>query len=199
MPLLLPEPYLFPADLFDSAGFQPENAAFWCALHTKPRAEKCLARRLFSSGVTFFLPTYKRQWRSRGQVLRSYLPLFPGYVFVLGDAHAVREARAARLVANYLPVPDQQQLHADLKRIQCLIAAGTPLTPEPRLAPGMRVEITSGPLAGLTGRIIRRGAQQRFVVEVQFLHQGVVADIDGETIQPLERMCGGEPPLGRSA
>jgi hypothetical protein len=187
MPLLLPEPNLYPSELFAAGDSQAVNSGSWWALHTRPRAEKCLARRLFRSGIPFFLPTYKRQWRSRGQVLRSYLPLFPGYIFLLGDFQAVREARASRLVANFLPVADQQQLFTDLKRIQCLIAAGASLTPQRRLAPGMWVEITSGPLAGLTGKIIRCGKQDRFLVEVQFLQQGVLADIEGETIQPLDR------------
>jgi transcription antitermination factor NusG len=63
------------------------------------------------------------------------------------------------------------------------------VTPEPRLLPGTRVEITSGPLTGLTGTIVRRGAQQRFVVEVRFLQQGVLADVAGETLQALDRVA----------
>jgi transcriptional antiterminator RfaH len=192
MPLLLPEPFLYPSDLFEGGDFQPESGSWW-ALHTRPRAEKCLARRLFRSGITFFLPTYRRQWRSRGQVLRSYLPLFPGYIFVLGDFQAVRGTGASRLIANYLRVVDQQQLYCDLKRIQCLIASGTTLEPQRRLAPGMWVEVTSGPLTGLTGKIIRCGKQERFLVEVQFLHQGVLADLEGETIQPVDGTRSGSP------
>jgi transcription antitermination factor NusG len=71
-------------------------------------------------------------------------------------------------------------------RLYRLITSGAPLTPEERLSPGMWVEITNGPLAGLTGQIIRRGGNARFVVEVQFIQRGVSAELEGWTIQPID-------------
>jgi len=185
MPLLPLEPFLFPEDLLGSLMPGDGSDARWWVLHTRPRAEKSLARRLLSRELPFFLPLHKRQWRSRGRLLCSHMPLFPGYIFLNGDNQARIAALETNLIARCLPVEDQEQLHADLARVYHLIAAGEPLTPEDRLQAGSPVEIISGPLAGLEGKVIRRGKHLKFFVEVQFLQQGVSVEIEGWMIQPL--------------
>ena len=184
MPLLPLEPFVFPDDLLDQSAVAPEGSARWWVLHTKPRAEKSLARKLLRSTTPFFLPLCKRQWRHRGRLLRSYVPLFPGYVFLRADSPSVFKTVETNLVARVLHVEDQRQLHGDLSRVYCLIATDAPLTPEERLQPGALVEITSGPLAGLEGKVLRRGKQLKFIVEVQFLQSGVSVEIESWMIEP---------------
>ncbi len=184
MPLLPLEPFVFPDDLLDQPAFLPELITKWWVLHTRPRAEKSLARRLLRSTIPFFLPLCKRQWRHRGRLLCSYVPLFPSYVFLRGDHPAVVKTLETNLVARVLPVEDQAQLHGDLARVYCLIASDAPLTPEDRLKPGALVEIISGPLAGLEGKVLRRGKQLKFIVEVQFLQRGVSVEIESWMIEP---------------
>jgi transcription antitermination factor NusG len=62
---------------------------------------------------------------------------------------------------------------------------GEPLSPEPRLEPGTLVEITSGVLTGTRGTIIKLGRRNKFIVEVQFLRQGVSLEIDGQMVEPV--------------
>ena len=76
-------------------------------------------------------------------------------------------------------------MRRDLERVYSLMATGAPLAPEERLAPGSLVEITSGPLVGLTGKVLRRGKQLKLIVEVQFLQRGVSVEIESWMIQPL--------------
>ncbi|MFO0822162.1 MAG: hypothetical protein U0792_03415 [Gemmataceae bacterium] len=45
------------------------------------------------------------------------------------------------------------------------------MLPERELSPGQPVVIESGPFKGIQGKVIRRGQQTRFVVEVEFLRQ----------------------------
>jgi transcriptional antiterminator RfaH len=202
MPLLPPEPFVFPEQLFTDPSRLPEDASGepwrWWVMHTRPRAEKSLARRCLERGVPFFLPLYQRRWRTRGQqksrLLSSHLPLFPGYVFVGGDDQARLAALQTKLVARCLHVSDQAQLHADLTRVHQLMAAQTPLVPEGRLLPGMWVEISDGPLAGLQGKIIRRGKRCKFFVEVNFLQRGASVEIDGWMIRPSSDPCGAWEP-----
>jgi transcriptional antiterminator RfaH len=89
------------------------------------------------------------------------------------------------VVVNVLPVPDQEQLFADLTRVNHLIGSGSPLKSEVRLEPGTPVEITSGPLAGLEGKILPGGKNLRLLVEVRFLQQGVSVEIESWMCQPL--------------
>jgi transcriptional antiterminator RfaH len=178
MPLLELEPFKFPNDLLEAPAEWQQTAARWWVLHTRPRAEKSLARRLLRFNIPFFLPLYKKQWRSRGRVLQSHNPLFPGYLFIHGDELSRGTALKTNLVARSLDVKDQIRLEQDLSRIHHLMATGLPLTPEEQLLPGTLVEITSGPLSGLTGTILRRGKQWKVFVEVQFLQRGVSVEME---------------------
>jgi transcriptional antiterminator RfaH len=185
MPLLLLEPFLYPDGLFAEAGVDTEADAAWWVLHTRPRAEKALARKLLNFRRDFFLPLCKREWLSRGRLLSSYLPLFPGYVFLRGDDETRLQALQTNLVAHVLPVADAERLHVDLARIHRLMLEDSRMEPEDRLLPGMAVKIVSGPLRGLEGKVLRRGKHLRFFVEVQLLQRGVSVEIDSSMIRPL--------------
>jgi transcription antitermination factor NusG len=185
MPLLPPEPFVFPDDLFLDPLAGPPDGQRWLVLHTRPRAEKALTRRFLARARPFFLPLYQKRWRCRGRLLQSHLPLFPGYVFLLGDADARLEALQTNLVANCLPVEDQEQLHVDLLRVHHLMTSGEPLVPEDRLQPGSLVEIIDGPLKGLEGKVLRQGNRLKFFIEVQLLQRGASVEIDSWMIRAL--------------
>jgi transcription antitermination factor NusG len=154
-------------------------------LHSRPRAEKALARKFLGRGLAFYLPLHQRQWRTRGRLFSAHLPLFPGYVFLHGDAQARLHALETNAVVHCLPVADQAQLQEDLARVHRLIASGAPLLPEAQLRPGGRVEIVAGPFAGMQGKVLKVGKRLKFLVEVRFLQQGVSVEVDGWMIQPL--------------
>src|SRR5262245_34360693 len=184
MPLLGLEPFIYPESLLDSAcAFA--RAGRWWALHTRPRAEKTLARKFLDQSLPFFLPVCERKWCNRGRLFRSYLPLFPVYVLLHGDEETRLAALETNLVAHALTTDDQHQLHADLRRVYQLITSGAPITPEDLLEPGDAVEIIKGPFAGLEGKLIRRGTQLRLFVEVQFLRRAVSAEVESWMIRPL--------------
>jgi len=189
MPLLPLEPYLFPGDLFENPTHTTDGNERWWVLHTRPRAEKALARQFLARSLPFFLPLYHQQWRSRGRLQRSYLPLFPGYIFLRGNDEVRVAALTTNLIANVLPVPDQGRLAADLTHVNHLIASGSVLTPEDHLEPGTPVRITAGSFAGLDGKIIRRGKNLHFFIEVQLLQRGVSVEIESWMFQPVAPQC----------
>jgi len=184
MPVLPLEPFVFPDDLFQAAFPGEDHSARWWVLQTRPRLEKSLARRLLRKQASFFLPLHTHRWRTQGRWVCSHNPLFTGYLFLHGDSEARLLAMQTNLVALCLPVVDQEQLWTDLARVHRLITSGAPLTPEDRLQVGDPVEITSGPLAGMEGKILRHGSKLRFCVEVQLLQRGVSVDIDRSMLRP---------------
>jgi transcriptional antiterminator RfaH len=184
MPLLPPEPFLFPDGLLTHLPEPTGSARRWWVLHTRPRAEKALARKFRSRGMAFFLPLHEKVWRSGGRTFVSRLPLFPGYLFLHGDEQARVGALETNAVARVLAVDDQRELHDDLNAVYRLITSGAPVTPEGQLEPGDWVEIVDGPLAGLEGQVLRRGKQMRFFIEVSFLQQGVFVELDGWMVRP---------------
>jgi transcription termination/antitermination protein NusG len=186
MPLLPLEPCVFPDDLL-TVQTQPVESDFrWWVLHSRPRAEKALARKALAQGLHYFLPLCKRQWRNGGRSFCSYVPLFTGYLFLHGDADTRHKALETNLVAGCLSVSDQEQLQIDLGRVYLLMNSGAPLTPEKWLEPGTSVEIVGGPLKGMEGTVLYQGKHLKVYVAVHFLRQGVSAEVENWMIRPLE-------------
>jgi len=178
MPILAAEPCWFPAPLFDQAEPLTDAERVWWVLHTRPRQEKSLARQLCVAQVPFYLPLVARRLRIRGRTLTSHVPLFGGYLFVLGNREERVTALTTNRVVQCLEVKDQADLWQDLRQLWRLIGSGAPITPEDRLAPGMSVQITSGPLVGLKGTILRTAKGRRFVVAVDFIQRGASVLLD---------------------
>src|SRR5262245_6615926 len=118
MPILPAEPDFFPDDLWlDGAPRASSKARWWC-LHTKPRQEKAAARDLRSRNITYYLPQVVREDRTpRGRRIRSVIPLFTSYLFLLGDEHDRVEALKGNRLARVLEVADQEGLTHDLRQI----------------------------------------------------------------------------------
>jgi transcription antitermination factor NusG len=186
MPRLPMEPSLFPADLFCRPVESTECPSEWWVLYTRAHAEKALARHFFGRQIAFFLPLYQKDVRVAGRWHRSYLPIFPSYIFLYGSAEHRLAALETNLVSRSISVHDQDRLWLDLSNVFRLITSGVPLSPEPRLEPGRLVEVTSGIMAGLQGKVLKRARQLRLVIEVQFLHQAVSVEIDNHMLRLLE-------------
>jgi transcription termination/antitermination protein NusG len=177
---------LFPEDLFTR--IQPSTAvsSTWMVLYTRARAEKVLARGLYRHQHSFFLPLYERGVKVAGRIRRAYLPIFPGYLFLNGGAQERLAALETNCVSRCIAVYAQDELQRDLARVFHLITTGLPLVPEPRLEPGTLVEVTSGIMEGLQGKILRRGGQLRLVIEVHLLHQAVSVEIDEHLVRRVD-------------
>ena len=185
MPILPPEPALFPERLFEEGAFQAVAERAWWVLHIKPRQEKSLARQLNEKAIPFYLPLIRRRWRLRGRVMTSLLPLFGGYLFLYADRDERLSALGTHRVVRTLDVADQIGLWHDLRQVHRLIESGAPVTTEERLAPGMAVEVREGPLAGLKGKIIRNASGRRFLVEVDFIQRGASVLLDDISLVPI--------------
>ena len=181
--ILAKERTLLPDDLFDRPPI--DHGSEWSVLHTRPRAEKALARQFCVSDTPYFLPLFCRTSRKQRRTITSWLPLFPGYIFCLADRDQLEQAFRTNLVANRLEVQDQAQLAQDLQRIHNLVESGVSMAPEARIESGMAAEIIGGPLKGHRGTVLRRGTGLRFVLEVDFLQQGASVEVDGSLIRQI--------------
>src|ERR1022692_3777187 len=172
MPILPVEPEQFPHNLFDPEWACPADRSWW-VLHTRPRQEKSLARQLHAAQVPFYLPLTPRGVRVRNRMVTSYIPLFTSYVFLLASQEERVAVLATGRVVNSIQVTNQEQLVSDLVQVSRLIHTGAALTAEDQMIPGATVEIQSGPLAGLKGKIVQQASRCRFIVEVNFIQRDV--------------------------
>jgi transcriptional antiterminator RfaH len=184
--LLSSEPCVHPDDLFQQPASLARPERRWWVVHTRARAEKSLARAAGQEDVAYFLPLHQHRWRKQGRLFKSWLPLFPGYLFLHADEAERVRLQETRWVAHVLPVGDQEALQQDLLGIYHALCTGVPLTPEQHLAVGARVLITAGPLAGLEGTISRQEDKLRLLLEVRFMKQGVSVEVENWMVAPLE-------------
>ena len=90
MPVLPKEPSLSP-DALLSPDYQQQVRGAWWALHTRPRAEKSLARRLLRHDIAFFLPLHER---SRRMQRRNWGSIYGSQTLATIDGAPVRLAAA---------------------------------------------------------------------------------------------------------
>lgn len=186
MPILPAEPDLHPTDLWQGGGRGVPNECWWC-LHTKPRQEKAVGRTLRSQDISYYLPQVVKVERTpQGRKIRSIVPLFTGYLFLLGDDYARIEALRTNRLVNVLPIVDQETLVNDLRQVYQMLSSGLTVLPEPAMPVGARVRIKTGPLMGMEGTVIRRGKRDHFVAIVQFLGRGATVELEDWRVERLD-------------
>lgn len=186
MPILAREPDIFPDNLLDERTPCPDGNR-WYVIHTLSRREKELMRRLKSHQIAYYSPLSVSRKRSpAGRIRTSYLPLFRGYVFLLGTEEDRHCAVTTGCVANCLEVSDAEQLVTDLRRIQVLNHEGADIRPEPKPAIGSRAIVTSGPMTGVEGTVTKVHSQHRLTVLVSFMQQGASVTIDEADVELLD-------------
>ncbi len=151
----------------------------WWALYTLARFEKKLMRQLLEIEVPFYGPTISRRYRSpQGRIRTSVEPLFPNYVFIMGDEMARYKAVSTGSVSRWMPVADSAELVTDLRQIRSLILTDAPLSPELRLQPGQKVRVKTGVFKGFEGTIIRRENEVRLLISVRYMGRGASVALD---------------------
>jgi len=195
MPILPAEPDLHPASLWQGGGRGAPTERWWC-LHTKPRQEKAVARVLRTQDISYYLPQVVKVDRTpQGRKIRSVVPLFTSYLFLLGDDFARVEALRSNRLVNVLEIVDQETLIHDLQQVHQMLSSGLTVVPEEVMPVGARVRIKTGPLMGIEGTVIRRGKRDQFVAIVQFLGRGATVDLQDWQVERID----GEPPMSMLA
>ncbi|MGE3313826.1 MAG: transcription termination/antitermination protein NusG [Planctomycetaceae bacterium] len=185
MAILRKELDIFPRDLL--AGETPKGEGReWSVFYTKVRQEKSLARELLAREIPFYLPLIQRNHLYQGRKRSSYVPLFAGYVFLFATADERVTALSTNRVARVIEVQDAEELFADLRQIQLLIAANVPLTIESRIEPGRRIRVRDGALAGLEGVVQSRTKRTKLVVLINLLQQGVSLEVEDFLLDPID-------------
>src|SRR5262245_36295428 len=159
----------------------------WYALHVKPRFEKHVERHLFEKGYEVFLPAYEstRRWSDRVKSLS--LPLFPSYLFCRFDINSrlpILITPGVNSVVGIAKTPVAVE-EAEIAAIRHILDSGVPTEPWPYLRAGQEVRVEDGPLAGLTGIVIRDKGADRLVVSVTLLMRSVSVEIGRHSVKPV--------------
>ena len=163
--------------------------AKWYAVYTWARHEKKVAEQMKQRQINSFLPLYRsiHRWKDRRKQIE--LALFPSYVFVhlvSGDRVRVLEIPGVVHIvsARGIPVPLAENEIDSLRRGT---EGSLKMEPHPYLQAGQRVQVRSGPMAGLQGILLRRKEGLRLVVSIEILMRAVAVEIDEADIQACAR------------
>src|SRR5258706_14816515 len=169
MPLLPKEADLFPDELFAL----PAGSFPWHVAYVRSRQEKVLARRLREGGIPFYLPQIERVVERSSRRFRSYVPLFPGYVFFRDSTRGCDVALRSGVTVQIIEVEDQVLLGAQLAQIRHLQLTGASFEVYEELAPDDVVSIMTGPFRGYIGAVVRGARGNRLVVSVSLLRKSI--------------------------
>jgi transcription termination/antitermination protein NusG len=168
-----------------SSEVAPE-AAQWYAIWTRSRHEKTVRDQLERKSIEVFLPTIAKWSRWKDRKKKIEWPLFPGYCFARFDAAERLPVLSCdgvvQIVGNEgIPssIPAQE-----VEGIRLLVKSELSYDPCPLVKEGDMVRVVSGPLNGVVGRLVRKGAHARLVLSVNLIGQAVSVEVDAADVRP---------------
>lgn len=157
----------------------------WYAIWTRSRHEQVVREQLAQKGYEAFLPTIPKWSRWKDRKKKIDWPLFPGYCFARFDAQerlpVLKCAGVVSIVSfdgDIAPIPEQE-----IDGIRRLVESELQYDPCPLIREGMMVEVIHGPLKGVAGRLVRKGAHARLVLAVDLIGQAVSVEVDAADVR----------------
>jgi transcription antitermination factor NusG len=169
-------------------GNSSASSSRWFAVYTASRHEKHVSQQLKERQVESFLPLYRtrRVWKNRARVDLE-LPLFPNYVFVRMTSSDRSRALSVPGVLSLVgskheawPLPE-----FEIEAIRSGVHQRSP-EPHPYLVVGEKVRISSGPLQGMEGVLLRKANGLRVVMSLDQIAQSFSVDVDAREIGPVQ-------------
>jgi transcription antitermination factor NusG len=173
-----------------------DRALPWYALYTRHQHERAIAAMLSSKGFEIFLPLHSavHHWKDRRKTV--LLPIFPCYVFLRLQSGGDRRFQVVSTPGVYsfvgagghpaaIPEPE-------IDAIRRAVETRLGIEPHPFLKSGDWVRVTSGPLEGIEGMLVRHKSLCRLVLSVELLQKSVAVEVGAETV---ERITVRRPPV----
>ncbi len=174
--------------IIDPASVAPvatPSSVHWFALWTRSRHEQIVREQLERREIEVFLPTILRWSRWKDRKKQIAWPLFPGYCFARFDPKErlpILKSPGVVSIVSFegepAPIPEHE-----ITGIRQLIDSELAFDPCPLIHEGMMVEVTHGPLKGVVGRLVRKGAHARLVLSVDLIGQAVSVEVDAADVK----------------
>ncbi len=162
-----------------------DSSTAWYAIWTRSRHEQVVREQLERKGLEAFLPTIPKWSRWKDRKKKIDWPLFPGYCFARFDSRERLPILKCTGVVNIVsfdgeivPIPD-----FEIDGIRRLVESDLQFDPCPLIREGMMVEVIHGPLKGVVGRLLRKGAHARLVLAVDLIGQAVSVEVDAADVR----------------
>jgi transcription antitermination factor NusG len=159
----------------------------WTAAHIKPRCEKVVADYCNTRGIPCYLPLKRRAKRYQRRLVETFLPMFPGYVFVQLDSELRTILLQSHRIVHILTVnePEEQRLIGELNALRELekLQEEQEIEVNPEIVPGTLVRVCEGPLKGSEGIVEKRNDGIRVTINIELLGQSASVLIDSGDLE----------------
>ena len=162
-----------------------DHGTAWYALWTRSRHEQAVREQIELKGFEAFLPTIPKWSRWKDRKKKIAWPLFPGYCFARFNAAERLPILKCNGVVSIVafdgevaPIPEME-----IEGIRRLVQSDLQFDPCPLIKEGMLVEVLHGPLKGVQGRLVRKGAHARLVLAVDLIGQAVSVEVDAADVK----------------
>jgi transcription termination/antitermination protein NusG len=157
----------------------------WYAIHTRSRHERLVSQHLERGEMEVFLPTITRWSRWKDRRKKIDWPLFPGYCFARFDPSSTLPILKCTGVVAILSIEGSPAPISapEIDAIRRLVTSDLKYDPCPLIKEGTVVEVVSGPLRGVIGRLVRKGANARLILSVDLIGQAVSVEVDAADVR----------------
>jgi len=161
----------------------------WFAVYTKYKCEKYVAAQLNKKNIETYVPLLPKTKRYTRKIKSYEVPLINCYVFVCINK------------AQYLPILETEYVMKFLRQGKDLIAipqeeidilkrvsgdiSEISNSANTQFGPGEEVEVISGHLTGLKGKIISQQSKKSFIIDLTTIGFQLRINIDQQLLRPI--------------
>ena len=162
----------------------------WYAVQTSYRNEQRVAQALTVKGFHTYLPLLREvhQWTDRKKTID--VPAFSGYLFVNYEStlrNRVKVLETSGVVrmlgGNHAPSPISGE---EIEAVRRTLSSGVACERCEALSPGDKVRVIRGPLAGVSGQLVRIKNSLRLIVAISVFSQAISAELGLNDVEAID-------------
>jgi transcription antitermination factor NusG len=165
------------------------NETKWFAIYTKYKCEKFVADLLVKKGIEAYLPLMTRTRRYTRKIKQYLVPLINCYVFVCINKGQYIKTLETEYVLKFLKQGKDLLAipHHEIDLLKRVAGDVTDVEIPVGYLPeaGEDVEVSTGHLAGLKGKIVSRTSKKVFLIELETIGFKLRIDIDMKLLKPV--------------
>jgi len=160
----------------------------WFAVYTKYKAEKYVCESLAAKGIHAYVPLISETKRYTRKIKTYSKPLINCYVFVkiLKDEYTrVLETEYAlrflKIRNDLIAIPE-----SEINLLKRIVGEVNDFETDYEYAEGQDVEIISGNLTGIKGRLIKKESKYNFLIQLESIGIQMRIQIDPALLKPIK-------------
>ena len=165
----------------------------WYAIYTKYKTEKYVQNLLTRKGLTCYVPILKRVKRYKRKIVRQEIPMINCYVFVCIEDSERARVLETEYVYKFIGVKGKPLVIPN-EEIKVLKQVAGDITLDVNAQPsewqeGSYVEVISGNLTGLKGKLISKVGKNHFIVSLVTLGYDLEMEIDVAYLSKIDKVA----------